>query len=93
MACYNPHVNGTSLPADHRPCERSWVAVVNNPTYRIYDLYVGSRLVGSAEPRATSRTTLDPNLGLVTPTLRESPTTRDQKGARIASGAVTMVCE
>lgn len=91
-ACYNQHVNGTTLPQG-QVCTRNWVAVVNNPTARIYDLYVGARYIGSADARSTSRTIVDPAFGLVTPTLREAAVTREQKGPRIASGALTMVCE
>ena len=91
--CFNPHVNGTTHSADRRICERTWVAVVNNPTDRIYDLYVGSRLIGSADAKSTSRTVVDPAFGQVTPTLREAAITRTQKGRRIQDGALTMVCE
>ena len=90
--CYNKHVNGTTLPRD-QVCTRNWVAVVHNTTTRIYDLYVGARYIGSADARSTSRTIIDPELGLVTPTLREARITRDQKGPRIAPGALVMVCE
>jgi hypothetical protein len=91
-ACYNPHVNGTSLPRD-QVCTKSWVAVVHNSTTRIYDLYVGAKYIGSADARSTSRTIVDPSFGLVTPTLREAAVTRDQKGPRIGAGALTMACE
>jgi hypothetical protein len=90
-SCYNRHVNGTMQPTVE-DCDGTWVAVVRNMTDRYYDLYVGTRLVGTAEPRSTSRVRLDPMLGRVTPTLRESATTRDQTGPRL-SGGVRVVCE
>jgi hypothetical protein len=91
-ACRNPHVNGTTLAPDP-PCTRNWTAVVTNNTSRIYDLYVGNRVIGTADPRTTTRTIIDPRFGQVTPTLIQSATTRDQKGPYIASNAMRMVCE
>ena len=90
--CYNRHVNGTTLPPE-RTCTHNWTAVVVNNTDRIYDLYVGMRLVGTAEAHATTRTIIRPEFGMVTPTLREAPVTRDLKGPRIAQSALRMVCE
>jgi hypothetical protein len=90
--CSNRHVNGTRLdPAQQ--CAGEWVAIVVNNTNRIYDLYVGTRLVGSADPRTTTRIRLDPALGKVTPSYRESATTREQQGPRITSSAIRMACE
>src|SRR6185503_13080216 len=74
-ACHRGSVNGDRLPANE-PCTRSWTAVVDNTTNRVYDLYVGTRLIGSADPHIISRTVIDPRLGQVTPTLVESATTR-----------------
>jgi hypothetical protein len=91
-ACHKSHVNGSTLPRE-QPCLGNWTAVVTNNTDRVYDLYVGTRLVGSADAHATTRAIIDPALGQVTPILRESATTRDIKGPRIASNAVRMVCE
>lgn len=91
-ACYNQHVNGTALRPD-QVCTRNWTAVVNNTTTRVYDLYIGSRFVGSADARSTSRTIIDPAFGLVTPTLREAAVTRNQKGPRLRREALVMVCE
>ena len=90
--CYSSHVNGTTV-APEQVCNRSWTAIVVNNTSRIYDLYVGTRIVGTADPNTTTRTVLDPKLGLVTPFLREAPATRMLKGPRIAMGALRMVCE
>lgn len=93
VACGNKHVNGSTLSPDQRECTRNWIAIVNNPTDRIYDLYVGSRLIGSADAKSTSRTIVDPSFGRVTPTLVESRVTRDMKGPRLQNGALRMVCE
>jgi hypothetical protein len=72
----------------------NWTAVVINNTDRIYDLYVGNRVVGTADPRSTTRTVIDRELGQVTPHLVQSPLTRDQKGPSIDySRAIRMVCE
>jgi hypothetical protein len=91
-ACTNPHVNGTRVAPD-QPCEGNWTAVVTNGTDRVYDLYVGKRLVGTSDPHTTTRTIIEPELGRVTPVLVQSPTTRDLKGPYIGAGALRMVCE
>ena len=91
-ACYNRHVNGTTLQATP-PCTRSWTAVVINGTDRVYDLYIGNRVVGTADPRSTTRVVIDPQFGQLTPQLRQSPTTRDIRGPYIAQNAMRMVCE
>lgn len=91
-ACSNPHVNGTTVAPDE-PCEGRWTAIVTNTTARVYDLYIGTRLVGTADANSTTRTVIDPQFGKVTPSLRESATTRDQTGPRLRPGAVRMVCE
>ena len=89
--CRTPSVNGTTLRPE-TPCH-AWTAVVTNPTTRVYDLYIGTRVIGSADPGTTTRTVIEPQFGRVTPSLRESPTTRDQKGARLSQSAIRMVCE
>jgi hypothetical protein len=90
--CYNRHVNGTRIDPSQQ-CDGEWVAIVVNNTNRIYDLYVGTRLVGSADARTTTRIRLDPALGRVTPSYRESATTREQQGPRITSSAIRTACE
>ena len=92
-ACFNPHVNGTTLPPDQQACTRNWTAVVTNSTNRIYDLYIGNRLVGTANPHSTTRTIIDPEFGQVTPRLVQSPLTRDQPGPTINYRDMRMVCE
>ena len=89
--CRPPSVNGTTLRPE-AACE-TWTAVVTNSTTRVYDLYIGTRVIGSADPGTTTRAVIDPRFGRVTPSLRESPTTRDQKGPRLAQSAMRMVCE
>jgi hypothetical protein len=90
--CANRYVTGTKATPPE-PCNDRWVARIDNPTDRYYDLYVGTRIVGTAEPRTSNRIVLDPTLGRVTPSLRESATTRDQTGPRISSQALRMSCE
>lgn len=90
--CFNKHVNGSTLPPE-QVCTRNWTAIVTNNTDRIYDLYIGTRFVGTAEARATSRTVIQPEFGMATPSLREASVTRDLKGPRITQGAIRMVCE
>jgi hypothetical protein len=90
-ACRNPSVNGTTLRPE--PTCNSWTAVVINSTTRVYDLYIGNRVIGTADPGTTTRTVVDPQFGRAIPSIRESPTTRDQKGARLAQSAIRMVCE
>ena len=92
VAACNRHVNGSRY-VEPATCTGNWVATVNNTTNRYYDLYVGSRLVGTAEPRMTSRAVLDPALGRVTPTLREAAVSRSQSGPHLTSGALRMTCE
>ena len=90
--CANRSVNGTrAVPRE--PCAGTWVARVSNPTNRYYDLYVGSRLVGTAEPRSESRIVIDPALGEVTPQLRVAVTSRDEKGPALSPQALRMACE
>jgi hypothetical protein len=89
--CRSPSVNGTTLRPE--PTCNAWTAVVTNPTTRVYDLYIGTRVIGTADPGTTTRTVIEPQLGRVTPRLRESPTTRDYKGARLSQSAIRMVCE
>ena len=90
-ACRTPSVNGTTLRPE-TTCN-AWTAIVTNPTTRIYDLYIGNRVIGTADPGTTTRTVIDPQFGRVIPSLRESPTTRDYKGARLSQSAIRMVCE
>ena len=90
--CANPSVNGTKA-VPQQPCTGTWVATVNNSTNRYYDLYVGSRLVGTSEPRSVSRIVMDPALGQVTPQLRVAVTSREEKGPQISSQALRMSCE
>jgi hypothetical protein len=92
VACANKHVNGTTLPTQ-QTCDRNWIALVENPTYRIYDLYVGNRLIGSADARSSARIIIDPLLGQVTPRLIEARVTRNDKGPRLLPSALRMVCE
>jgi hypothetical protein len=89
--CRTPSVNGTTLRPE-APCNY-WTAVVTNSTTRVYDLYIGTRVIGTADPGTTTRTVIDPQFGPVTPSLRESPTTRDHRGARLTQSAMRMVCE
>ncbi len=89
--CARPHVTGSR--ATEQPCNGDWIATVVNNTDRIYDLYVGTRLVGSADQRSTTRIRIDPALGTVRPSYRESATTRDHTGPRITNNAIRMTCE
>lgn len=91
LGCRTPSVNGTTMRPEQN-CN-NWTAVVTNGTSRVYDLYIGNRLIGTADPQTTTRTIIDPQFGRAIPSLRESPTTRDQRGPRLAQGAMRMVCE
>ena len=91
--CHNRHVNGTTA-RPNQTCDRSWIATVDNTgTDRYYDLYIGDRVVGTAEPRRISRITIDPAFGTVTPLLRVGRTSRDEKGAVLRGSALRMSCE
>ena len=87
--CYNRHVNGTTSQA----CPAGWTAIVNNTTDRTYMLVVRDKYVARVEPKAYSKTRLDPQLGSMFPTLTETGATRERQGPRLAKNAVQMVCE